>query len=66
MASIAQRTVVSDDALSVLVPVLEEKLSYGRADIRRLFEQHGVLIQEWDRVQTDWLTIVGDAERVVA
>jgi 2-hydroxy-3-keto-5-methylthiopentenyl-1-phosphate phosphatase len=66
VASIAQRTVVSDDALSVLVPVLEEKLSYGRADIRRLFEEHGVLIQEWDRVQTDWLTIVGDAERVVA
>ena len=66
VASIAQRTVVSDDALSVLVPVLEENLSYGRADIRRLFERHGVLIQEWDRVQTDWLTIAGDAERVVA
>jgi 2-hydroxy-3-keto-5-methylthiopentenyl-1-phosphate phosphatase len=66
IASIAQRTIVSDDALSVLVPVLEEKLGYLRADIRRLFEEHGVLIQEWDRVQTDWLTIVGEADRALA
>jgi len=30
---------------------------YTSADIRRLFEQHGLVIQEWDRVRTDWLTI---------
>ena len=26
-------------------------------------ERHGVLIQEWDRVRTDWLTIQGGAEQ---
>jgi hypothetical protein len=26
-------------------------------EVRRLFEQHGLVIQEWDRVRTDWLTI---------
>ncbi|MEO8620850.1 MAG: haloacid dehalogenase-like hydrolase [bacterium] len=57
VASIAQRTVMSDDALSVLVPVLEDILGYDRTRIRSLFEEHGVLIQEWDRVRTDWLTI---------
>ena len=57
VARIAQRTVMSDDALSVLVPVLEDILGYDRMRIRRLFEQQGVLIQEWDRVRTDWLTI---------
>ena len=54
---IAQRTVMSDDALSVLIPVLEDILGLNRNQIRSLFERHGVLIQEWDRVRTDWLTI---------
>jgi phosphoserine phosphatase len=57
IASIARRTVMSDDAISVLVPVLEDILGYDRHHIRTLFEQQGVLIQEWDRVRTDWLTI---------
>lgn len=57
IASIARRTVMSDDALSVLIPVLEDILGYDRPRIRALFEQHGVLIQEWDRIRTDWLTI---------
>ena len=57
IAQIARRTVISDDALSVLVPVLEEIGGYDQGQVRRLFERHGVLIQEWDRVRTDWLTI---------
>ncbi|HVE78615.1 MAG TPA: haloacid dehalogenase-like hydrolase [Gemmatimonadaceae bacterium] len=57
IAQIARRTVISDDALSVLVPVLEEIGGYEPAQIRLLFEDHGLLIQEWDRVRTDWLTI---------
>lgn len=57
ISAIAQRTVMSDDAISVLVPVLEDIMGYDRSRIRSLFEHHGVLIQEWDRVRTDWLTI---------
>lgn len=57
ISALARRTVMSDDALSVLVPVFEDILGYDRRRIRRLFEQHGVLIQEWDRVHTDWLTL---------
>jgi len=57
VAHIAKRTVISDDALSVLVPVLEEIAGFGPAQIRALFEDHGLVIQEWDRVRTDWLTI---------
>jgi phosphoserine phosphatase len=57
IAQIAKRTVISDDALSVLVPVLEEIGGYDPSQIRLLFEEHGLLIQEWDRVRTDWLTI---------
>lgn len=61
VAQLARRTVISDDMLSVLVPVLEEVADYEPSQIRALFERHGVLIQEWDRVRTDWLTIRGGA-----
>jgi phosphoserine phosphatase len=57
IAQIARRTVISDDALSVLVPVLEEVVGFDPGRIRLLFEAHGLLIQEWERVRTDWLTI---------
>ena len=66
IARIAQRTVMSDDALSVLIPVLEDILGYNRNQIRALFERQGVLIQEWDRVRTDWLTIGAPDDRVPA
>lgn len=61
VTEVARRTVISDDALSVLVPVLEEIAGYGTREIRRLFERHGYVIQEWDRVRTDWLTICESA-----
>jgi HAD superfamily phosphoserine phosphatase-like hydrolase len=57
VAHIAKRTVISDDALSVLVPVLEEIAGFSPSQIRGLFEAQGLVIQEWDRVRTDWLTI---------
>ncbi len=64
IAQIARRTIISDDALSVLVPVLEELLEYGPVQIRRLFERYGVIIQEWDRARTDWLTLNSAAHAV--
>src|SRR5258707_15403881 len=57
IAQIARRTVISDDALSVLVPILDEIVGFGPGQIRGLFESRGLVIQEWDRVRTDWLTI---------
>jgi hypothetical protein len=41
----------------VLVPVLEQVGGFSPSEIRSIFERHGVMIQEWDRVRTDWLTI---------
>ena len=57
ISEIAKRTVVSDDALGVLVPVLEEIVGFGAPEIRALFDRHGFVIQEWEKVRTDWLTI---------
>src|SRR5256712_4107575 len=57
IAQIAKRTIISDDALSVLLPVLEEIAGFGPSQIRALFEDQGLVIHEWDRVRTEWLTI---------
>src|SRR5690606_2839693 len=61
ITEVAQRTVLSDDALSVLVPILEELVGYSTQEIRALFEANGLVIHEWDRVRTDWLTIREDS-----
>ncbi len=55
---IARRSILSDDALSPLIPILEDIVGWGDpARIRLLFEAYGLQIQEWDKVRTDWLTI---------
>ena len=58
LAPIAQRSVISDSAVAILVPILEEVVRWDSAKIRELFETQGLLIQQWDKVQTDTLTIV--------
>jgi HAD superfamily phosphoserine phosphatase-like hydrolase len=57
VAQIAKRTVLGDNALATLVPILEEIAGWQRPQIRQLFESYGFLIQGWDRVQTDWVTL---------
>ncbi len=57
VAQIAKRTVLSENALATLVPILEEIAGWQRPQIRQLFESYGFLIQGWDRVQTDWVTL---------
>jgi HAD superfamily phosphoserine phosphatase-like hydrolase len=57
VSQIAKRTVLSTSALAVLAPILEEIVGWERARIRSFFETNGMLIQEWERVRTDWLTL---------
>ena len=57
VSQVAKRTVLSTNALAVLAPILEEIVGWDRNRIRGFFESHGLLIQEWDRVRTDWLTL---------
>ncbi len=54
---IAKRTVLSADALSVLVPILEDVAGWDSAQIRALFAQHGLRVHDWDKIRTDWLTL---------
>jgi 2-hydroxy-3-keto-5-methylthiopentenyl-1-phosphate phosphatase len=57
VSQIAKRTVLSSSALAVLAPILEEVAGWEHYRIRSFFEANGMLIQEWERVRTDWLTL---------
>jgi len=62
IAPIARRTVLSDNAMAVMVPILEDIVGWDRSRIRGVFDDKGFLIQEWEKVQTDVLTIAPRAE----
>ncbi len=54
---VAKRTVISDDVLGVLVPVLQDVVGWNSKEIRSFFNAEGLLLQDWGTVHTDWLTI---------
>ena len=60
VSQVAKRTILSSNALAVLAPILEDVVGWERPRIRQFFESYGMLIQEWDRVRTDWLTLRSD------
>jgi HAD superfamily phosphoserine phosphatase-like hydrolase len=70
VAHIARRTVLGNNAIVVLVPILEKIAGWQRPEIRKFLESYGFLIQEWDRVRTDWLTLrpagTGSADAAIA
>jgi phosphoserine phosphatase len=65
VAHVAKRTVVGNNALVVLVPILENIVGWSRPRIREFLESYGFLIQEWDSVRTDWLTLRPIGESMV-
>jgi HAD superfamily phosphoserine phosphatase-like hydrolase len=54
---VARRSILSDDALSVLVPVLEDVLGWTGARIRAFFAANGFAVREWEKVRTDTITL---------
>jgi 2-hydroxy-3-keto-5-methylthiopentenyl-1-phosphate phosphatase len=70
VSQVAKRTVLSSSALAVLAPILEDIAGWERLRIRAFFESYGIMIQEWDRVRTDWLTLrtatIADTEAAAA
>jgi HAD superfamily phosphoserine phosphatase-like hydrolase len=57
LTPIARRTILSEDACSVLVPILEEIFGWDSTKIRAFFESQGLAVQEWDKVRTDTITL---------
>jgi phosphoserine phosphatase len=57
LARIARSTVLSDDAFSVMVPILDQVLRWSSGDIRTLFESNGLSLKEWAKARTDRVTV---------
>jgi HAD superfamily phosphoserine phosphatase-like hydrolase len=57
LTQIARRTILSDNAIGVLVPILEEIVGWDSQRIHAFLESHGFVLREWERVRTDLLTI---------
>jgi len=66
ISRVARRTVLSDNAMSILVPVLEDVLRWDSAQIRRYFAARGLMLREWDKTRTDILTIEENASPAAA
>jgi phosphoserine phosphatase len=62
LASIARSTVLSDSALGIAVPILEQVLGWRRGPIRALFESYGLTFHEWQRARTDRVVLGGLAD----
>jgi phosphoserine phosphatase len=63
---VAKRTVLSDNAMSVLVPVLEKVMHWDSAKIRKFFASYGLTLLEWEKMRTDMLTIQDSAMQMSA
>ncbi len=57
LTPIARRTVLSEDATSVLVPVLEDLFDWTSTRIRAFFESQGLALQEWEKIHTDAISV---------
>lgn len=60
ITQIARRTVLGEDSLSVLVPILEEVLGWDSTRIRFFFEANGLTLREWTKARTDTITLSVD------
>jgi phosphoserine phosphatase len=59
LARIAQATVLSDSAFSILFPVLNQVLNLRTPEIRTILESQGLLLHDWERAsRTDRVKIL--------
>jgi len=57
LARIARRTVLSDNAFSIVLPVLEQVFDWRPGEIRALLERNGLTLEAWEKARTDHVQI---------
>jgi HAD superfamily phosphoserine phosphatase-like hydrolase len=57
LARIARNTMLSDNAFSIMIPILDQLLHWRAGDIRNLFESYGLSLNEWEKDRTDRVKI---------
>jgi phosphoglycolate phosphatase-like HAD superfamily hydrolase len=53
LAGIARSTVLSDNAFSILIPILDQVLNWRTGEIRTLVESNGMTLHGWEKERTD-------------
>lgn len=53
LARIARCTVLSDNACSALMPILDQVLGMRMPEIRHFLEAHGLTLEGWEKARTD-------------
>ena len=48
---------MSDNAFSIMVPVLDQILDWRAGEIRALLERNGLTLQAWEKARTDHVQI---------
>lgn len=61
LARIAKTTVLSENAFAVALPILEQIVGYGPAQIRAVFEAYGLTLNEWEKSRTERVTVGASA-----
>ncbi len=54
---IAKRTIISDNALAILIPILEDIVGFSEKEVTSYFTAIGQSVQEWDRAKVEWVDI---------
>jgi HAD superfamily phosphoserine phosphatase-like hydrolase len=57
LARIARSTVLSENAFSILVPILDQLMHWQTGNIRTLFESYGLALDGWEKARTDRVTV---------
>jgi HAD superfamily phosphoserine phosphatase-like hydrolase len=57
LARIAKRVVLSENAFSIMVPILDQLMHWKTGHIRELFESYGLALNEWEKERTDRVKI---------
>jgi len=63
LAQIARSTVLSDNAFSIMVPILDQILDWRPGEIRTLLERNGLTLQAWEKARTDHVRIDDQLQR---
>jgi HAD superfamily phosphoserine phosphatase-like hydrolase len=57
LARIARSTVISDNAFSIMVPILDQVFDWRTSQIRELLERNGLTLKAWERARSDHVQI---------
>lgn len=57
LGHISKRTVLSSNALCILIPVLEDIVQLNEEEVGEFLEKIGHPIQEWDRAKIEWVDL---------